>query len=185
MSNVRVLITYASERGSTKEVAERIAERIQSKVASTKCIELSQVTDIEQYSALVIGSAIHGTKWLPEASSFLREKEETLKHAPIPVWTFSVGFPRALPKFMQQKWVRTEEKAIKKELEKSVAVRDHILFTGRYKIEDVGKLVSKVLGWCGGDFGDFRDWKTIEAWADEVGMEIARSAPSTVVRDRV
>jgi menaquinone-dependent protoporphyrinogen oxidase len=105
------LITYASEHGSTKEIAERINFVINAKTSpqATECIPIEQIADLSKYSYIVVGSAVHGMRWLPIASSFLHNNAPALSN--VPVWAFSVGSPAGLPKFL--KMLGTEAKAQK------------------------------------------------------------------------
>ena len=63
-----VLVAYATDHGSTRGVADRIAGRLQLRG---------------------VGSAIHGGKWLPEARQFADQNAALLRERP--VWLFSVS----------------------------------------------------------------------------------------------
>lgn len=67
-----VLITYASSRGSTKEVAERIASRLHADGIAVDCRPVDRVYSVENYSAVIMGSAVHAAKWLLDAQRFSR-----------------------------------------------------------------------------------------------------------------
>jgi menaquinone-dependent protoporphyrinogen oxidase len=169
------LITYASEHGSTKEIAERINFVISAKTSphETECIPIEQIADLSKYSYIVVGSAIHNMSWLPIASSFLHNNAPALSK--VPVWAFSVGSPAGIPKFL--KWLDAESKEQKNladTVNKDVKTQGHVLFSGKFLREHAPPLLGWIWSSVGGQFGDFRDWNQIEAWANKVGDEIAQ-----------
>lgn len=117
-----VLVGYASEHGSTRTVAERIGARLGADVRS-----LDEVEDPGAYEAFVLGSAVHGQAWLPEAAAFVRANREML--AGRPVWVFSVGMPGALRgpwKLLAGK----EEPQVIGAIQAALGPRGHRLFSG-------------------------------------------------------
>src|SRR5579871_2288781 len=88
-----ILVTYATAKGSTSEIAERIASRLQTFVTPVDCIPIKEVeaAALPSYSAIIVGSAIHMASWLSPANHFIRNNEQVLKTKP--VWAFSVGMP--------------------------------------------------------------------------------------------
>lgn len=172
---MNVLVAYATSHGSTKE----IAERIQSVIANTHtqdgpqptttCLPVKEVgPDITQYTHVVLGSAIHGKKWLSSATAFINEHKEQLNNRP--VWAFSVGFPRGMP--APETFAAEEAKIIEEELQKSVRVRQHALFNGRFLTSDLGACFAWFFKCFGGSFGDQREWDKIEDWARTVKGEM-------------
>jgi menaquinone-dependent protoporphyrinogen oxidase len=79
----RILVGYASTCGSTGEIAAAIGKKLCAANARTDVRHLTDVTDLDGYDAFVIGSAIHGGMWMPEAMKFLRERRGTLAKAPV------------------------------------------------------------------------------------------------------
>jgi len=71
MSN-RILVTYASRAGSTAEVAEAIGKTLSEGGAQVDVLPMNEVKDLSAYQAVVAGSAIRGSKWLPEALQFVQ-----------------------------------------------------------------------------------------------------------------
>jgi menaquinone-dependent protoporphyrinogen oxidase len=65
-----VLVAYATDHGSTRGVTDRIAGRLQLRGVGAEACAVADVQEISRYEAVVLGSAIHGGKWLPEARQF-------------------------------------------------------------------------------------------------------------------
>ena len=77
MSN-KILVTYASRAGSTAEIAEAIGKTLSEGGAQVDVIPMNDVKDLSTYQAVVAGSAIRGSKWLPEATQFIQTHRSTL-----------------------------------------------------------------------------------------------------------
>ncbi|OQU99180.1 Flavodoxin domain-containing protein [Cladophialophora immunda] len=176
-----VLIAYASAKGSTGEIAERIAEKLrESCPASTvKCSPISaiDVTSLPSYTAVIVGSAIHAGSWLSPARRFIHNNAIVLKEKPM--WAFSVGMP---PKEEDR---RKEEQMIEEKIRKTLPnLRRHELFEGRFNKQDLPWFGRIIISCCipkdKAKFGDARDWIEINAWAEVIGKEItALSAGGT------
>lgn len=170
-----ILILYASDHGSTGEIAERISSRISSQLPPTEVYSIKNFNPdhLDQYTAIVLGSCVHGMAWLPEATEFLTANKAALAEKPL--FAFSVGAPTAMPQIFRAKWQKVEEKKLREKAEKLLGtqLRAHTLFNGKFVKEDADKTMKIVCGLCcfccgGMRYGDFRDWYLIEKWADEV-----------------
>ena len=71
-----ILIAYASKYGSTKEVAERIAQRLQKSGKQAEVKPVGQVADLGKAEAVIVGSALYQGGWLPEATAFVRKNAQ-------------------------------------------------------------------------------------------------------------
>jgi menaquinone-dependent protoporphyrinogen oxidase len=74
----KILITYATAHGSTTGVARIIWDVLSNSEAIVDVIPVEQVQCIDPYDAVVIGSAIHGGRWLPAATDFISQNRERL-----------------------------------------------------------------------------------------------------------
>jgi len=89
MSN-KILITYASRTGSTAEIAEAIGKTLSEGGAQVDVLPMNAIKDLSAYRAVVAGSAIRGSKWLPEATQFMQTHESTLKQRPFAMFTVCI-----------------------------------------------------------------------------------------------
>lgn len=80
--NDKILVAYASQAGSTAEVAEAIGQTLAESGAQVEVHRMKDVPDLTPYRAVVAGSAIHGAKWLPEAMQFMQKHRAALAHKP-------------------------------------------------------------------------------------------------------
>ena len=89
MSN-KILVTYASRAGSTAEVAEAIGKTLAESGAQVDVIPMNDIKDLSVYRAVVAGSAIRGSKWLPEAIQFMQTYRSALAQKPFAMFTVCI-----------------------------------------------------------------------------------------------
>lgn len=166
-----VLLAYATAKGSTVEIAERIASRLNDHSINVQCTAISDVdpASLPSYSAVIVGSAIHAGSWLSPARHFISNNATALKNKP--TWAFSVGMPP------QEEDRRKEENMMEGKIRKVLPdLRGHKLFQGRFSKEDLPWIGRIIVSCCipkeKTRWGDARDWDDINAWADNVGKEI-------------
>ena len=75
----KILVTYYSKTGSTKEIAERIGKNLTEKGLENDVLNMSEVKDLKSYSKFVLGSPINGMKMAPDFMKFIKENEVVLK----------------------------------------------------------------------------------------------------------
>jgi menaquinone-dependent protoporphyrinogen oxidase len=81
-----VLVAYASKYGSTRGIAERVAARLSEHRNRVEVRSVDQVDDVRAYDAIVLGSAVFGQSWVPEAAKLVRHNLDSL--AARQVWMF-------------------------------------------------------------------------------------------------
>jgi menaquinone-dependent protoporphyrinogen oxidase len=89
MSN-KILITYASRTGSTAQIAEAIGKTLSEGGAQVDVLPMNAIKDLSAYRAVVAGSAIRGSKWLPEAMQFVQTHRSTLARKPFAMFTVCI-----------------------------------------------------------------------------------------------
>lgn len=197
---MRTLLTYATSHTSTAEISSTIHKTLThlNQNIDIDLLPIEDVTssDLQKYTSIIIGSAVHGIAWLPPAVRFLETNAPTLRR--IPVWAFSVGAPAAMPKPMQKMGLDgvKEAETLRGKIEMALTIpafregdakregkrpveyprvlEDHVLFEGRFEKKDAGVILRAVWFCTGGKFGDFRDEGAIEGWASKVSGEIVR-----------
>ena len=169
---MNVLVGYASMHGSTRGVAERIASRLGERGLGAEVRSFDDVADAAGYDAFVLGSAVANMAWLAGAVNFVLRNLGVL--ADRPVWLFSVGSKDALRgpigHWMKARYPQPKQIAAFRE---EIHPRDCRIFTGvidpaHYPF--LSRLVMKALGVR---YGDYRDWDTIDAWAEGIASALA------------
>jgi menaquinone-dependent protoporphyrinogen oxidase len=167
-----ILIAYGSKYGSTREIAERIGGVLSRAGLPVVVQPVGEAGDPADYRAVVLGSAIYGSKWRDEAAAYLKQHAGALIDRD--VWLFSsgptgegdpirlmrgLGFPEGL-----------------QGVASIIHPHDITLFGGRIDVSRLN-LVEKVKVWISkAPPGDFRDWDAIDAWAEGIAGALKQGA---------
>ena len=173
-----VLVAYASRRGTTREVAERIAARLRAHGFDVHLDPLLGRENVGRFEAVVLGSPVYGGHWEEEAIDFVRRNAAAL--AGRPLWTFSVGW-HAHHRGLLRKESWSDAKGLA-ELERLLPPRDHRFFAGALSPAELPFGQRTAFRLAGGQYGDFRDWAAIDAWTDEIAQQLAVAAQAAAMR---
>jgi menaquinone-dependent protoporphyrinogen oxidase len=170
---MKVLVAYASRRGSTAGIAERIAETLGRHGLDVTFREIAHVGAPEGFDAFVIGSSAYMGHWEKGAAEFVRDHAATL--ALRPTWLFSAGpIGTDLVDKQGRDVIEASRPLEFAEFKSLVRPRDERVFFGAYDPEGMKasfaeRMVMKMPGVREAmPAGDFRDWPAIEAWADGI-----------------
>lgn len=163
-----VLVAYASRRGATRGIAQRIAARMRSHGLDVHLDPLLGREQVGRFQGVVLGSPIYSGAWEREAVEFCRRNAAAL--AGHPVWTFSVGWPDA----GSPEAPHADAKNLA-EVQRLVAVREHRYFLGALDPAELPLLQRAVFRLRGHQAGDLRDWAAIDAWTDEIVHQLMAS----------
>lgn len=86
---MHALVTAASRHEATREIAEAIADGLNRRGVDAEARSVDQVTSLDGFDAVVIGSAIYMGRWLKTARELVSEHAAEL--SAMPVWLFSSG----------------------------------------------------------------------------------------------
>ncbi len=167
----RILVTYATRTGSTVDVAATIGETLGGQGFIVDVRPVKENPAPECYQAVVIGSAVNGAQWLPEAVEFVKSNRQALNR--VAVALFSVHIMNT----------GDDEKSRANRLAYLDAVRpllkplDEAFFAG------VGfnpARQSWLEGWLYRAFkvgpeGDCRDWNRIRGWAESLAPSLQQA----------
>ena len=169
-SPMRVVVAYATARGSTREIAERIGQVLKASGIPAEVRSIDRGWTPEPYDAAIIGSAIHNQAWLPAAAEFMDGHADELARRQ--VWLFSVGMPGALA-WPFRKLAMREGPVVSAPFLQVGRSRGHKLFTGVVRSDQMSQFARMIFRVLGGRFGDFRNWKEIDAWANAIAEELS------------
>lgn len=164
---MRVLVTWGSRHGSTAGIARSVAAALTDAGVE---VELRAAHDIDRltgFDAAIIGGAIYGNRWHPDARRFVHQHLAELRR--IPVWLFSSGplddsARRATVPAVPQVTVLMER----------IGALGHATFGG--------SLARDVTGWMAHAMarehsGDWRDQAQIRAWAIDIAARLSTARP--------
>jgi menaquinone-dependent protoporphyrinogen oxidase len=158
-----VLVTAASKHGATAEIGEAVAATLAGSGVAAKYLPAHDVRSVEQYAAVVLGSAVYAGHWMPEAKAIVRHHVKVLRLRP--VWLFSSG-PIGEP---------PEPEELPVDIAGTLAAtgaREHRLFCGRLDRLLLGFAERAIVRAVHAAEGDYRDWRAIEDWAGSIAGEL-------------
>lgn len=152
-----ILIAYGTKHGSTREVAQVVAETLQERGMDVETLPAAQVDDLTPYSGVVIGGAIYMGRWHPDAVGFLDRHREAL--ASLQLAVFAMG-----PRTMEELDVEESRAQLDKALARfpNVGPEAIAVFGGVIDPHTLRFPFSRMPA------SDARDWDAIRAWATHV-----------------
>jgi menaquinone-dependent protoporphyrinogen oxidase len=157
----RILVAYATKKGSTAEIAEAIGKELQSAGHETTVKEMTEVVALEKYDAIVLGAPVYMGKMIGIGKFVTRFRG---KLAAKPVAVFAAG---TAPISKNAKQIENETKLPAR----SIAPQEPVstaLFAGKVDPEKFNFIMRKMVAADPSIVGDFRDWEAIAAWAREL-----------------
>jgi menaquinone-dependent protoporphyrinogen oxidase len=163
---MRVLVVWESKHGATADVALAIGEVLRERGLRVDLFEAASAPEGMDFDAYVIGSAVYAGRWMKRVKQYVHDNRQCLLAHP--VWLFSSG-PVGDPAKPQ------DPPADLAELFADTAPRDHMIFAGkldRAKLSFAERAIATALR---AQFGDFRDWEAIRAWAGQIADVLAKA----------
>ena len=171
-SEPRVLVSAASRYGSTAAIAEAIGAELTARGARVTVVPPAEVTSVDDYDVVIIGSAVYAGHWLGDARDMAARLRDALRARS--VWLFSsgpVGEPTGkLAKSMGQDPVEVSD------ILATTNAHGHRMFPGKLDRKNLHGAQRAGLLFFRGLQGDFRDWEAVREWADQV----ARTLPASL-----
>jgi len=155
----KILVAYASRKGSTEEIARAIAKELEAAGATVAVAEMRTASVPEDVRAVVIGAPVYTGHIVGEVAAFVAKNRLRLEK--VPVAAFAVGIAPEEPK-------AGPVEMILEELRKALAPIQPVavtMFAGKLdpaRMSFVERTMTKMLKV---PTGDFRDWEAIRAWA--------------------
>ena len=160
----RVLVGYATGTGSTVGVAEKIGHTLSERGFDVDVKPMKDQPSLDGYSAVVLGSAVNGGRWLPEATAFVTANSDTLGRVPVSLFcvhAMNTG-PEPQKVARRRKYLDAEREVV------TPAAEGYFAGIGPEDGES-NWFSSWMFRTFGGDVeGDGRDWNAIKSWAEEV-----------------
>jgi menaquinone-dependent protoporphyrinogen oxidase len=150
----RIMVAYATQRGSTRQVAETVAAVLRTGGARVDVQPVSEVrAPADGFALVVLGAPLYSGRWHQDAHRFLDLHRTELERVPVAV--FGMG-PRT---DNRESWRRSRT-----QLNRALARRGWLapiavaVFGGVDPPDHDGR----------GPGRDLRDWAAIRAWADSL-----------------
>jgi menaquinone-dependent protoporphyrinogen oxidase len=163
----KILIVYGSKLGSTLEVADSIGETLSKHKFMVDVKPADKAQSLENYKAVIIGSAIRAGKILSEIKDFVKNNKAILKNIPVAYFIVCMTMKDDTPEN------RKIADGYLDPLREEITPVDVGLFAGKMDYSKLGfanKIIVQHL--VKTPEGDFRNWKQINSWADSLAFKI-------------
>jgi menaquinone-dependent protoporphyrinogen oxidase len=165
-ADIKVLVAYATRTGSTVGVAAAVGEVLGKRgyFVDVKPIQENPIPDA--YDFVILGSAINGGQWLPEALAYIEEHQQAIRSKQAAVFSVHIMNLGSDEKSAQNRLAYLDK------VNALIQPMDAAFFAG------LGMLAEKepaITRWVYRTFkigpeGDCRDWKKIRAWAETIDL---------------
>ena len=157
-----ILIAYASRAGSTFDIAKAIGQALTEHGSRVEVQPVKAVTTLEQYSAVIVGSAIRAGGWLPEAIEFVKQHKSDLEKLPLIYFLVCATMREDTPKH------HDEVLAYLKPVRAVLEPLEIGLFAGKLDATKLGLFAKLVVKSMRSEQGDWRDWEAVHDWAGKI-----------------
>lgn len=166
----KILVTYASKCGSTAEVAQKVGQILGQSGAVVEVRAAHEVKTIEDYDAVVMGTAIRMNKPLGEMTSFAKKFSRELSQFPTALFSVGMSMKQDTPENRAQ-----TAKFIAPLVEQLTSKKSVAMFGGKVDYKTLSPvfrlMLSKDTSGALAE-GDYRDWNVIQTWAQNLPAEM-------------
>jgi len=155
----RILIAYASKKGSTAEIAQAVAKELQAAGNTADALDIGKVASLQGYDAVVFGGPVYVGRLEGRIGRFVQRHYGEL--AKMPVAGFVVCLAAAAK---DREGMALAEKALHAALDPLHPAAETI-FAGKLDPEKLSWFQRWITKKVKSPVGDFRDWEAIAAWA--------------------
>ncbi|MBN1629076.1 MAG: flavodoxin domain-containing protein [Thermoleophilia bacterium] len=168
---MKMLVTYATRYGSTREVADRVGATLRADGLTVDVLPVESVRDLSGYSAVILGAPYYFGKMLKTGVAFLERHRGALEALPMAL--FALG-PISADEDLAAARGQMDKTLAELNRLKPVATE---MFVGKYDpavLHGLDKLVTKLKAspLHGVTAHDDRDWQAVDGWARSVGATI-------------
>ena len=196
-TKARVLVAYATNCGSTEEIAQAIGKTLVTSGMATDVRKIEEVTNLERYAAVIIGAPMI-LGWHRAAIKFLKRHRQALSQIPTALFFTALSLTQtpetvAFPVFVDPELAKPPARAERLSFKERYATQSNYL---RPVLRAAPHLKPASIAFFGGKLalyqldpfqalfvsliiqatpGDRRNWPAIEAWAARLPEQLFKA----------
>ena len=160
----RILVAYATRTGSTVGVAQAIGEVLGARGFSVDVKPFLEDPDPSAYQAVLLGSAVNGAQWLPEALSYAERWPSSLNQVPLALFCVHIM------NLGEEEGEKQNRQAYLDPVRALLPSAEEAFFAGQGLMPEEQ---SMLIVWACRALkiipeGDCRDWEKIKDWGEQV-----------------
>ena len=163
---MKALVTVASKHGATAEIGRAIADKLRETGIYVAEQTPERVNSVDEFDAVIVGSALYMGRWMGEARDFVKENAEALNNKQ--VWLFASGPIIGTLNAPND----GADAAEGRKLQELIGAHEPKVFAGELKKESLGFVEKQIVKMVKSPWGDYRPWDEIRAWADSIAHEL-------------
>ncbi|MCJ0891988.1 flavodoxin [Rhodococcus sp. ARC_M12] len=166
---MKILVSTAGRHGATDSLGRELARVFEHSGGDVDLRAPASVACVDDYDALVIGSAVYSDRWVPAAKALV-DRVSRSEHPP--VWLFSCG-----PLHSSDRPVNVTSDAA--HAASVLHATAHRTFPGKLDPERLSAGERQIFENSGAVAGDFRDWVLVCNWAREILACLTAGTPGS------
>ncbi len=169
----KILIAYASECGTTGEIAVAIGDALCDDGNTVETKWIKNVKDIDNYDAVVIGSPILYEDWMPETREFVKSNQAVLKDMPVAYFITCMALSSKKEEAMKQAIEYSDKLCSLVPQVKPISVGRFAGVLDYSKISFFKSILARAaMAVHKVKEGDYRDWNAIRSWAKSIDFQL-------------
>ncbi|AFG37109.1 flavodoxin [Spirochaeta africana] len=158
---MKYLITWYTKTGTTKEIADQLAQALRDRGTEVDILPLEQAADLTPYSHVIVGAPINGMQWVPQAKQYLQANAAALDGVVLSLFAVSYVMHSGW-----KLWRKIVAKGIA-ELARTSGARQTAIFRGRID-KPLPTPARMLFGIPAATPLDLQDPTEVQAWAQEL-----------------
>jgi menaquinone-dependent protoporphyrinogen oxidase len=165
MMDKKILVAYGSWAGSTAEVAGIVASALEEAGAPAEAVQANEVSKIDSYRAVVVGSAIHAGQLHGDVRTFMARHEAALGNLPVAYFVVCMSMKEDTEENRKQVDGYFDKL---RETYPDIKPVSTGLFAGVIEFKKLSWIFRSMMKMMKAEEGDFRDPEAIRKWAVEL-----------------
>lgn len=166
-----ILIIHATYHGSTTQIAEFIAEKLNNWGIDASVKSINDDVNFSSYNGVIIGAPIHRGKWMSEAIDFVNKYRQRFDQLPFACFYTCMSKAKQPPSEDTIEELAVYQSSVT-DLFPNLSPSCVGSFAGMLDYNKCSFLEKLVMWWImsknGLKAGDYRDWQAIESWLNDI-----------------